>query len=116
MRDFSLIFDALTTFEEALLAARMGSDEADAEPAENGDEDADGRNFMLRDPGSDIDLRWVLIELRHHSCMLRVNINWLLGHCSSAVWKLFCRSVSSWKPIRKRASHVDEISCAGLHG
>jgi hypothetical protein len=27
VRDFSLIFDALTTFEEALLAARMGADE-----------------------------------------------------------------------------------------
>ena len=27
VRDFSLIFDALTTFEEALLAARMGGKE-----------------------------------------------------------------------------------------
>lgn len=53
MRDFSLIFDALTTFEEALLAARMGAEEqaADLEAP------LDGTSFLLYDPGSDIDLR-----------------------------------------------------------
>lgn len=56
MRDFSLIFDALTTFEESLLAARMGADE-EHEPEAAGEDDAEGADFMLKDPGSDVDLR-----------------------------------------------------------
>ncbi len=56
MRDFSLIFDALTTFEESLLAARMGAEDEEPEPAEAAEGD-DGADFMLSDPGSDVDLR-----------------------------------------------------------
>ena len=59
MRDFSLIFDALTTFEESLLAVRMGAEEEEpAEEAEEAGSGGDGgADFMLRDPGSDVDLR-----------------------------------------------------------
>lgn len=56
MRDFSLIFDALTTFEEALLAARMGAEEQ----APDDTAPADGSDFMLYNPGSDMDLRCAL--------------------------------------------------------
>ena len=56
MRDFSLIFDALTTFEESLLAARMEADE-EPEAPEAADTDDDGADFLLKDPGSDVDLR-----------------------------------------------------------
>lgn len=66
MRDFSLIFDALTTFEESLLAARMGADEEEPEAAE--ESDGDGADFMLNDPGSDVDLRSVFINTNVEHC------------------------------------------------
>ncbi len=60
MRDFSLIFDALTTFETSLLEARLGAEGA-ADDDGGGDEgDPDGTLFLLRDPGSDADLRRAL--------------------------------------------------------
>ena len=60
MRDFSLIFDTLTQFEEALVQHRLtqGADDED-EPGvaeANGAED-NGYDFLLKDDENDIDLR-----------------------------------------------------------
>ncbi len=55
VRDFSLIFDALSQFEESLLAAKMeqlGDEEEAME--EDGD---DGADFLLKEDGNDLDLR-----------------------------------------------------------
>ncbi len=63
VHDFSLIFDALTQFEESLLAARMQQmGEADREDAEAGgeDEDEDGESFLLKDDHDDLDLRYAV--------------------------------------------------------
>lgn len=61
VRDFSLIFDTLTQFEETLLTHRMralaAGEEAEPEEAQDGD---DGADFLLRDDDNDIDLRRVL--------------------------------------------------------
>lgn len=56
VRDFSLIFDALSQFEESLLAAKMEQlgDEEEEAMEEDGDEGAD---FLLKDDGNDLDLR-----------------------------------------------------------
>ncbi len=60
VRDFSLIFDTLTQFEEALVQHRLtqGADEEDEpeEAQENGVGD-DGEDFLLKDDENDIDLR-----------------------------------------------------------
>jgi pre-mRNA-splicing factor SYF1 len=64
VRDFSLVFDALTQFEESLISARMeqeaeeGGEEGGAEAAE----DNDGTDFVLRDAGDDLDLRLARLE------------------------------------------------------
>lgn len=57
VRDFSLIFDALSQFEESLLAAKMEQlgDEEDEAMEQEGD---DGADFLLKDDGNDLDLRW----------------------------------------------------------
>lgn len=62
VRDFGLVFDALTHFEESLLAAKMaqGGDEGEEEGGEGGDDD--GADFLLRDDGDDIDLRLARLE------------------------------------------------------
>ena len=58
VRDFSLIFDTLTQFEETLLTHRMralaAGEEAEPEQAREGD---DGNDFLLKDDDNDIDLR-----------------------------------------------------------
>jgi pentatricopeptide repeat protein len=56
VRDFSLIFDALSQFEESLLAAKMEQlgDKEEEAMEEDGDEGAD---FLLKDDGDDLDLR-----------------------------------------------------------
>lgn len=55
VRDFSLVFDALTQFEESLIAAKMAQmDTGDDEGAADG---GDGTDFLLTDDGNDIDLR-----------------------------------------------------------
>ncbi len=56
VRDFSLIFDALTTFETSLLEARIsaGGDDGDGSDKDDG---SAGTSFLLRDAGSDADLR-----------------------------------------------------------
>lgn len=60
VRDFSLIFDTLTQFEEALVQHRLTQEPDDedgpAEAQENGVND-DGEDFLLKDDENDIDLR-----------------------------------------------------------
>jgi hypothetical protein len=78
VRDFGLIFTALTSFEEALVEAQIaegGDEERDAAAA-----DDDGADFLLMDDGRDIDLRldrleWLLARrpLLLNSVMLRQN-------------------------------------------
>eukprot|EP00879_Flechtneria_rotunda_P016677 GHRR01017452.1.p1 GENE.GHRR01017452.1~~GHRR01017452.1.p1 ORF type:complete len:759 (+),score=226.66 GHRR01017452.1:413-2689(+) len=63
VRDFGLIFDALSHFEESLLAAKLaaaagGEDGADGMET---DED-DGTDFLLKDSGDDTDLRLARLE------------------------------------------------------
>lgn len=62
VRDFSLIFDTLTQFEESLIShkmAQMGDESEDETPDAEQD---DGRNFLLSDNGKDIDLRIARLE------------------------------------------------------
>lgn len=55
VRDFSLIFDTLTHFEESLIAYKMQqADEEDEPPAEN---ELQGDDLVLKDSVSDLDLR-----------------------------------------------------------
>lgn len=56
VRDFSLIFDALTTFETSLLEARISAEGDDGDGSDK-DDDIAGTSFLLRDAGSDADLR-----------------------------------------------------------
>jgi pre-mRNA-splicing factor SYF1 len=65
VRDFSLIFDTLTQFEETLLTHRMQALAAgeEAEP-EQADPDDGGEDFLLKDDENDIDLRCLFL-----SCM-----------------------------------------------
>lgn len=86
VRDFSLVFDALTQFEEVLISARMESFDDEANGAidnsqEDGDDDS-GEDFIIRDAKNqdDLDLRLArleyLIERRPEllsSVMLRQN-------------------------------------------
>ncbi|KAK9796969.1 hypothetical protein WJX73_001686 [Symbiochloris irregularis] len=62
VRDFSLIFDTLTQFEETLLQHQLQNG-ADDEPAAEDGVDSDGEDFALKDDGNDIDLR--LARLQH---------------------------------------------------
>jgi len=59
VRDFSVVFDAYTQFEESVLAAKMEA--AGDEPAAASD-DEDGRDFLLLDTGDDVDLRLARLE------------------------------------------------------
>jgi len=62
VRDFSVVFDAYTQFEESMLSAKM---EAAAElppPSEEGEGTTDGSDFLLRDDGDDVDLRLARLE------------------------------------------------------
>lgn len=61
VRDFTLIFEALTQFEESLVTAqleRLGDNAADAAPAAHGD----GSDFLLLDAADDVDLRLERLE------------------------------------------------------
>eukprot|EP00878_Enallax_costatus_P012117 GHUV01012650.1.p1 GENE.GHUV01012650.1~~GHUV01012650.1.p1 ORF type:complete len:629 (+),score=144.11 GHUV01012650.1:374-2260(+) len=62
VRDFGLIFDALSHFEESLLAAKMAAagDDADAMGADETEDD--GADFLLTDSGDDVDLRLARLE------------------------------------------------------
>ena len=67
VRDFSLVFDAYSQFEESLLAAKM---EAAAEagvgeappPGSDAEAEAAADDFLLTDTGDDIDLRLARLE------------------------------------------------------
>jgi pre-mRNA-splicing factor SYF1 len=61
VRDFSLVYDALTQFEESLISAKMeqAADEDEEAPAL---EDEDGEDFLLKDGGDDLDLRLARLE------------------------------------------------------
>ncbi|CAG9461233.1 unnamed protein product [Pedinophyceae sp. YPF-701] len=67
VRDFSLVFDALTQFEESMVTARMeqlGDDAQDEAPEGSGAGDVERmRRFVLEDDGNDIDLRIARLEL-----------------------------------------------------
>lgn len=54
VRDFSLIFDALTTFETSLLEKRIAAENGDTAASSS---EGDGTNFLLGGVGSDADLR-----------------------------------------------------------
>jgi hypothetical protein len=79
VRDFTLIFEALTSFEQALIEAQMeqlGDDMPEEAPAPEGD----GADFLLTDDKGDIDLRlerleWLYAERPKllNSVMLRQN-------------------------------------------
>ncbi|KAG7675051.1 hypothetical protein Ndes2526B_g07899 [Nannochloris sp. 'desiccata'] len=66
VRDFSLVFDALTQFEEALISAKMeqlAEDEKEEENNVDGEnENDDGTDFVLHDRGDDLDLRLARLE------------------------------------------------------
>jgi pre-mRNA-splicing factor SYF1 len=89
VRDFSLVFEALTKFEQALIEAQIeaAGEEAD-EMIVDGDDD-NGGNFLLADNGIDIDLRlerleWLLARrpLLLSSVMLRQNPHAVQARCS----------------------------------
>lgn len=61
VRDFSMIFDALTQFEESLISAKMENEEE----AEDGNEEDCGSEFLLKDDGMDLDLRYGLQATYH---------------------------------------------------
>ena len=61
MRDFSLIFDTLTQFEEALVQHRLSQAADDGDEPEEADTNGpgdDGEDFLLTDDENDIDLRY----------------------------------------------------------
>mmetsp|Transcript_22773 Transcript_22773/g.74136 ORF Transcript_22773/g.74136 Transcript_22773/m.74136 type:complete len:881 (+) Transcript_22773:19-2661(+) len=70
VRDFSLIFDAYTQFEESMLSAKMelmddesgdvGAEDDEARDAEKGN--TLGEDFLLREGDSDVDLRLARLE------------------------------------------------------
>jgi len=57
VRDFSLIFDTLTQFEETLIAHRLATAGDEDEEEEPPAPDDDGADALLRDDANDIDLR-----------------------------------------------------------
>jgi hypothetical protein len=68
VRDFSLIFDALTHFEESLISAKMQADDDD----DDGGDDSDGDDFLLKEGRSDIDMRcvdWESLPVAQRWCM-----------------------------------------------
>ena len=66
VRDFSLIFDAYTQFEESMLSAKMeaAAEDDGPESADGDGENADdnGTDFLFKDAGDDLDLRLARLE------------------------------------------------------
>ncbi|KAF8065563.1 Xab2 [Scenedesmus sp. PABB004] len=64
VRDFGLLYDALSHFEESLLAAKLAAGGDDDEPPEAMDTDGvnNGADFLLTDGGDDTDLRLARLE------------------------------------------------------
>ena len=56
VRDFSLVYDALTQFEEALISAKMEA------MMEEDQQEIPARDFILNDRGDDVDLRLARLE------------------------------------------------------
>lgn len=80
VRDFTLIFEALTSFEQALAEAQMAQMGDAADAAAAAVPQGDGADFLLADDGVDIDLRlerldWLYEERPKllNSVMLRQN-------------------------------------------
>ncbi|PSC72105.1 Pre-mRNA-splicing factor SYF1 [Micractinium conductrix] len=61
VRDFSLVYDALTQFEESLISAKMEQAADEEEPPALEEED-DGEDFLLKDAGDDLDMRLARLE------------------------------------------------------
>jgi pre-mRNA-splicing factor SYF1 len=61
VRDFSLVFDAFTQFEESMLSAKMEA-AVDAPEPDGDDAGGEGDDFVLRDSGDDMDLRLARLE------------------------------------------------------
>ena len=65
VRDFSLIFDAYTQFEESMLSAKMEAAAEYGDLANGGEDDHlpdDGTDFLFKDVGDDLDLRLARLE------------------------------------------------------
>ncbi|KAL3151001.1 hypothetical protein ABBQ38_012874 [Trebouxia sp. C0009 RCD-2024] len=62
VRDFSLIFDTLTQFEESLISHKMAQLGNESEDETPDTEEDDGQGFLLSDDGKDIDLRIARLE------------------------------------------------------
>ena len=60
VRDFSLIYDALTQFEEALISSAIGDDNEQEEDSK--DAAMGACNFLLHDTGDDLELRLARLE------------------------------------------------------
>jgi pre-mRNA-splicing factor SYF1 len=99
VRDFTLIFEALTSFEQALIEAQMEQLGEDM-PEEAGIPEGDGADFLLTDDKGDIDLRLERLEWLYserpkllNSVMLRQNPH-NVAVCSLATCISFVLSVS----------------------
>lgn len=77
VRDFSLVFDTLTHFEESLISYKM---QQHADEPEGGNSTSDGEDFLLKDSLSDLDLR----------CDAKRNISCLPGLATSAQFMDCC--------------------------
>lgn len=96
VRDFGLVFTALTHFEEALVEAQIADagdddDEGGGGGVADGD---DGAGFLLEDDGADVELRlerleWLLARrpLLLSSVMLRQNPHNVQVRSMSAGWR-----------------------------
>ena len=64
VRDFSLIFDAYTQFEESVLSAKMeaAAEEEEGDEEEGEEDDDEGSDFLFKDVGDDLDLRLARLE------------------------------------------------------
>ncbi len=64
VRDFSLIFDAYTQFEESVISAKMEAGDGDDDENDDDDDadDDDGIDFVLKESGDDIELRLERLE------------------------------------------------------
>jgi len=65
VRDFSLIFDAYTQFEESMLSAKMEATtqtQWEGERQDDQGDNNDGTDFLLKDVGDDLDLRLARLE------------------------------------------------------
>ena len=69
VRDFSLIFDTLTHFEESLISYKMQHQPADEEDEP---EDSDGEDFVLKEHVSDLDLRQPLLLAAHPALLVHL--------------------------------------------